>query len=187
MKKYLIIVDTQNDFINGSLACKHEPNLLKKIANLTARFDLGNVFYTLDYHSLNHISLKKNGGIWPNHCIQNTYGSLLHEELLKIDNPNKPNDNNMFYKGQVDEKEEYSGFLATNKKGLKLSDVIEPNSTIYVVGFAVEYCCLETAKDFATKGFKTFLLHNYCGYVTEEGKSKCLDNKINNLTITTNF
>lgn len=185
MKKILIIVDTQNDFITGSLACKHDKGLIKKICKLTNEFASDCVFYTLDHHSPNHISFITNGGIWPEHCLQKTHGCKLHKDLLALTNKHKPSPKNMFYKGENDKREEYSGFTAINQYGQSLSSVVSSDSTVYIVGFALEYCCLETAKDFANRGCQTYLLENYCGYVNSESRKECLSKSTDNLSIIT--
>ena len=55
MKKILICIDCQNDFITGSLrneeAIKTIPNLVKKICE----FNGDAIFYTLDTHNQNYL------------------------------------------------------------------------------------------------------------------------------------
>ena len=76
MKQLLLIVDPQNDFINGSLAVSEAEAKMKALASYIAtnaeRYQA--IFVTMDSHPANHCSFADNGGIWPPHCVLHTYG-----------------------------------------------------------------------------------------------------------------
>src|SRR5574344_564369 len=86
MKKYLVIVDCQNDFIDkdGSLFVKEceTKHIINKIYNLLSNDSFDTVIFTADYHSKSNKSFSINGGQWPVHCVQNTKGSMIPTELL---------------------------------------------------------------------------------------------------------
>lgn len=81
MKKTLIVVDMQNDFIDGSLgsieAVKVTDNAAAKIKNFT-----GNIFATLDTHYQNYLDTAEGRKLPVEHCIYKTYGWRLHEKIL---------------------------------------------------------------------------------------------------------
>ncbi len=140
--KQLVVIDCQNDFISGSLACENAQEAVDYIVELLKDHPETEVFYTLDWHSPNHMSFQKNGGIWPDHCVQHSHGAQLSEAFQQLPKHQQPHENNMFYKGTNDEVEEYSGVQAKNEAGLVLKDGLQPGA--YIAGIASEYCVKET-------------------------------------------
>lgn len=68
MKRMLLIVDPQNDFITGSLAVPGAKTKMMRLADFNLQqYDL--ICVTLDSHPEDHCSFEINGGIWPKHCI----------------------------------------------------------------------------------------------------------------------
>ncbi|ESP00012.1 hypothetical protein LOTGIDRAFT_158235 [Lottia gigantea] len=69
----LIIVDVQNDFINGSLALKHCPAgqdgdcVISPINNMLTEVPFDVVIYSIDWHPSNHISFHDNRTLRPFH------------------------------------------------------------------------------------------------------------------------
>ncbi len=80
MKKYLIVVDMQNDFIDGSLGTKEAqaivPNAVKKIRE----FD-GEVITTLDTHFEDYLETQEGKHLPVKHCIVYTDGWQINEEI----------------------------------------------------------------------------------------------------------
>ena len=76
----LIVIDTQNDFIEGSLAVDNTNEIIPKINNLLQE-DFIKIYFSLDWHPYNHTSFKKYGGLWPKHCVKNTWGSKIHKDI----------------------------------------------------------------------------------------------------------
>lgn len=114
MEKFsLIIIDRQKDFAkaDGSLYVKgsedSEEATLKFIDQ--NRDFIKDAILTVDWHSVNHCSFKRNGGIWPDHCKQYTEGAGISDAVM-----NKLNEYNIpvkiFIKGNVDDTEEYGAF-----------------------------------------------------------------------------
>lgn len=60
--KTLVIVDAQNDFISGSLACQGSEEALKNIVSYIECDPDMDVVYTADWHSKMNGSFKENGG-----------------------------------------------------------------------------------------------------------------------------
>ena len=82
----LLVVDVQNDFAdpNGSLYVKGGEQTVPFInAEIDAAQKAGaRVFYTQDWHPESTPHFQKDGGIWPVHCVQGTWGAELHPELV---------------------------------------------------------------------------------------------------------
>ena len=172
MKKILLIVDPQNDFITGSLAVEGAKEKMMKLAeylkNLGHKYDA--ICITMDTHPDDHCSLKENGGIWPTHCVTYTAGwnlpEYLDDSLMHFSNwSGKPV---MYYhKGTNSHTEEYSIF-ANTEDGLKLRNHIKDmfkeheSVDIDVCGIAGDYCVLETLK-----GLRKFIGDDYITVLTD--------------------
>lgn len=82
MKKILIVVDMQKDFIDGSLGTKEAQSIVKNVETRIQTFQ-GDVYYTQDTHSENYLETQE-GRILPVvHCVKGTDGWKLHPEILK--------------------------------------------------------------------------------------------------------
>ena len=81
MKKILVVIDCQNDFITGSLrnedAIDTIPNLVKKIRE----FNGDAIFYTLDTHAENYLETKEGQKLPVTHCVKGTDGWYLEEHV----------------------------------------------------------------------------------------------------------
>lgn len=85
--KILVVVDMQNDFIDGALgtveAISIVPNVIEKIKN----FD-GKIFATRDTHLTNYLESAEGRKLPVTHCVKGTEGWELHPEIGKlIDEP----------------------------------------------------------------------------------------------------
>ena len=172
--KQLIVIDCQNDFISGSLACHHAEEAVSTIIEYLNANDDTRVFYSQDWHSESNKSFTENGGIWPVHCVANQSGSALSDEFSKHlkNNHHQPDVSNKYMKGQDDDVEEYSTFYATNKDGQILFEQLEKE--VVIAGIASEYCVLETTKELIKAGHTVTVLKDGLGYVDEETHQKAL-------------
>ena len=83
MKKVLIVVDMQNDFIDGALGTPEAqaivPNVKKKIEEYKAQgYD---VVFTRDTHQENYLETAEGKKLPVKHCIENTHGWEISKEL----------------------------------------------------------------------------------------------------------
>ena len=81
MKKALIVVDFQNDFIDGSLGFEQaeelRPIIRKKIQKALAEDT--DVIFTLDTHEKNYLDTVEGRGLPVVHCIRGTHGWELDD------------------------------------------------------------------------------------------------------------
>jgi nicotinamidase/pyrazinamidase len=79
----LIIVDVQNDFADprGSLAVDGGARIdaVRQRAGRAAHEGGGFVVYSQDWHPEHTPHFAQDGGTWPVHCVQDTWGAALHE------------------------------------------------------------------------------------------------------------
>lgn len=82
MKKLLLVVDYQTDFVNGALgfpgAEKLDSLIAKKIAQY--RSERGDVAFTMDTHQTNYLNTQEGRKLPIPHCIQDTAGWILYGE-----------------------------------------------------------------------------------------------------------
>ena len=77
---YLIVVDMQNDFIDGSLGSAMAQAIVPKEVEKAAHFD-GKVIFTRDTHGPNYLNTQEGRKLPVKHCIQGTPGWQICEEL----------------------------------------------------------------------------------------------------------
>lgn len=75
----LLIVDPQNDFFTGSLAVSNSEEIVPVINNYIDHFEI--ITISRDKHVAQHPSFAAQGGPWPDHCVDGTWGYEFHEGL----------------------------------------------------------------------------------------------------------
>ena len=132
--KTLVIVDLQKDFYDpsGALYVKGGEKTVEEIKKLILTdLQINQVILTVDWHTPEDFSFKKNGGTWPTHCVQYSEGASLPREIMEaimyrgftsVDGSyykNEETDVNKFFlsnsydvfqKGDIPGEEEYGAF-----------------------------------------------------------------------------
>jgi nicotinamidase-related amidase len=80
VKKCLIIVDYQNDFVCGSLGFEKARSLDEKIAAKAEEYrkDGGDVIFTFDTHGEDYLETREGKFLPVKHCIRGSEGHLLY-------------------------------------------------------------------------------------------------------------
>ena len=78
--KLLIVVDMQNDFIDGALGSKEAVAIVPYVKQKIESFD-GKVFFTRDTHFNDYMSTQEGKNLPVPHCIQGTHGWEIRAEL----------------------------------------------------------------------------------------------------------
>lgn len=188
MKTALLIVDVQNDFCppDGSLQVPGGLEIIEPINAIRKRVNWDVVVLTQDWHPSNHISFCSNnlqkpkgaaedwkppevfkphrlsrGSIqmmWPDHCVQNSHGSNIHENLDW-----NPDVDIVVRKGTDQNIDSYSGFFDNDHKcQTELHSVLQKHeiSRVVCVGLAYDYCVAFTAIDAVDLGYETCILED---------------------------
>lgn len=155
-KKILVIVDAQYDFAHedGTLYVHGANVSVKKIIKFMAdhKDEIELVVFTMDNHPKDHCSLKINGGVWPEHCMQGTDGQKILSELIEACDENGLSYKNL-KKGEKADVLDYTAFSHSRKVGnaviLKSStDTLTVyNDKFIVCGFAGDYCVKDSVAD----------------------------------------
>ena len=156
----LVVVDVQNDFASpdGGLSVKDGEAVIPVVNAEIAKAKAAGAFvaYTADWHPGTTPHFQKDGGIWPVHCVGDTWGSELHPDLV-VDGP-------VVRKG-VHGEDGYSGFSMrdpqTGAEGAtELAGILRGRgiTKLVVCGLATDYCVKATALDGIAEGFEVALL-----------------------------
>jgi len=156
----LVVVDVQNDFADpsGSLYVNGGEEVVPVVnREIDRALDAGAlVVYTQDWHPETTPHFQKDGGIWPVHCVQGTWGAEFYPDLNVV--------GEIVRKGTGGE-DGYSGFTVRDpRSGAVEGTGLEPSlrargvEGLVVLGLATDYCVKETALDGAAKGFDTIVL-----------------------------
>ncbi len=78
--KYLIVVDMQNDFIDGSLGSAEAVAILPYVRELIKSFD-GKVLFTRDTHFEDYETTQEGKKLPVRHCIKDSDGWQIHPSL----------------------------------------------------------------------------------------------------------
>lgn len=83
MNRLLVVVDMQNDFIDGSLGTPEAqaivPNMVKKIKNWD-----GDVVFTKDTHDKYYLLTEEGKNLPIEHCIRGTRGADINEDIQRL-------------------------------------------------------------------------------------------------------
>lgn len=81
--KVLIVVDMQNDFIDGALGTQEAVAIVPKVAEKIQTFD-GTVIFTKDTHKNNYLETQEGKLLPVEHCICGQNGWELNHEIQKL-------------------------------------------------------------------------------------------------------
>ncbi len=163
----LLVVDMQNDFADpgGSLFVTGGDEIVSAINHEIIRAASAGacVVYTQDWHPASTPHFQKDGGIWPVHCVGESWGAELHPRLI-VAGPT-------VRKGTNGE-DGYSGFTMRDPETgaetqTELTGLLHRNgiTSAVVVGLALDYCVGATALDAAGAGFSTRVPLSYTAAV----------------------
>lgn len=86
MKKLLIVVDYQNDFVDGSLAFEGAKEIESYLVSLITDYRANgeDVIFTMDTHEDNYLDTEEGKTIKVPHCIRGTHGHQLYGRVAKL-------------------------------------------------------------------------------------------------------
>jgi nicotinamidase/pyrazinamidase len=153
--KVLLIIDYQNDFCEGGpLAYKDSLEIIPMINRIRYKFDT--VIFTKDWHPYNHSSFIKYGGMYQQHCIQDTKGAEINDNILRSKK------DYIITKGTYQLYDTCSAFYDAKEinKRTKLESILKSNNMqeIYICGNGLENCIFSTLMDCARFDIKCTLI-----------------------------
>ena len=83
MQDLLIVVDMQNDFIDGALGTPEAVSIVPNVRKKIEEFD-GTVIFTRDTHYANYLETQEGKNLPVKHCIKDTEGWQIRSELDEL-------------------------------------------------------------------------------------------------------
>lgn len=158
----LIVVDVQNDFAdpNGSLYVT-EGEVVVPVANgqiADAEAAGALTVYTQDWHPESTPHFEKDGGLWPVHCVHDTWGAMFHPDLRVV--------GDVVRKGTRGE-DGYSAFsvrdpLSGDTAPTILHGLLAERGVgrIVICGLATDFCVVETVTDARALGYPVVVIRD---------------------------
>lgn len=182
-RKAILCIDCQNDFITGRLKVNNAESIMNGLSDFLHANDdeyLLKIF-TTDWHPLNHMSFKENGGEWPLHCLQYSEGAAIWFPLIKEAFSTKGL-NLVLKKGDSCAHEEHSIFdnFRSCQKIKEMFDAYHIDE-LHICGLAREYCVKNSILG-AIQAFgsdKIVVLDNYIGTMQDENALTDIIEKFN--------
>ena len=158
MNKLLIVVDMQNDFIDGVLGTIEAQNIVADVDKYVREFD-GDVFFTQDTHFKDYMDTQEGRNLPVPHCIRGTDGWKITDKIY------------MPTKSEVFEK--------TTFGSVDLGEYIQRNdyNEIYICGVCTDICVISNAlliKAFCPET-PVKVIENLCAGVTVETHNNAIN------------
>ena len=139
MKKILIVIDMQNDFVSGALGTNEAEQIVDLIKNKILSFDKKNVYATRDTHFDNYLETLEGKNLPIKHCIEGTKGHEIVDEL-------KP----LILKENIIDKSSF-GSIDLVDKIKNIYDENDGNIEIEICGLCTDICVISNALLLKTK------------------------------------
>ena len=130
MRNYLIVVDMQNDFIDGALGTAEAVAIVDRVADKIRGFD-GEVIFTRDTHPETYLDTQEGKNLPVVHCISGSTGWQIREGLGEI-RPCLVIDKPTFGSAEL------GAFLAQRNEE-------EPIGEITLIGLCTDICVISNA------------------------------------------
>lgn len=83
-RKVLIVIDMQNDFIDGALGTPEAEAIVPAVIRKIQSYPADNVFATRDTHPVNYLEIQEGRNLPVEHCIQGTEGWQIRKEIAEM-------------------------------------------------------------------------------------------------------
>lgn len=132
MKKFLIVVDMQKDFVDGSLGTKEAQGIVQNVCEKIKSFE-GEIICTFDTHYENYLETAEGKKLPVEHCIKGTAGFELDENVKSA------------FAGK-----EYTALEKPTFGSVKLPEVIreragEEDFSVELIGLCTDICVVSNA------------------------------------------
>ena len=84
MRKILIVIDMQNDFIDMALGTKEAAAIVDEVKKKILSYSVKDVMATMDTHEENYLKTQEGELLPVEHCIRGTVGWQLHPEIAPL-------------------------------------------------------------------------------------------------------
>lgn len=171
MNKILIVVDMQNDFIDGALGTRDAQIIVENVIKKIKEYIKNNnsVYFTMDTHNENYLETQEGINLPVEHCIKGTKGWNLESEIKSLSETYLQKNKFIFEK---------NGFGS-----LELAETIQNNyvnssdTEIEIIGLCTDICVITNAVLLKTymSNSKIIVDGNCCAGVTTDSHKEALN------------
>ena len=169
--KTLIVVDMQNDFIDGALANPAAAAIVEPMAEYIKKWQ-GNVIFTKDTHYVGYLKTQEGRNLPIEHCMHMTEGWEINKTLAKaiFDNEYYKNGDCDTYAFEV-EKESFGDIEHL------VQEMDDYTEEIYLCGTCTDICVISVALNLKARfpEIKIYCLANLCAGLTPEKHAAALE------------
>ena len=84
MRKILVVVDMQNDFIDGALGTPEAVGIVENVKEKIREYDCPDIFVTMDTHEADYLQTQEGRNLPVEHCIRASQGWQIREDIAKL-------------------------------------------------------------------------------------------------------
>ena len=84
MRKILLVIDMQNDFINGALGTPEAVAIVDHVVEEIEKYPVSDIVATRDTHGENYLDTQEGRNLPVPHCIKGTQGWELHPRIAEV-------------------------------------------------------------------------------------------------------
>ena len=81
MRKILVVIDMQNDFIDGSLGTPEAVAIVNNVRRKIESYDRNDVYATRDTHQVDYLETREGQNLPIEHCLEGTEGWQIRTYL----------------------------------------------------------------------------------------------------------
>lgn len=174
MKKILVVVDMQNDFIDGALGTPEAQSIVGNVVDKIKNFD-GEIYYTRDTHKANYMDTLEGKHLPVPHCVERTEGWKIRPEVMDASRGkrvvvviDKPTFGSIkLSEGIFEESVKFTG------AGMMKPDI----ESITLIGLCTDICVISNAILLKSKLWETPIIvdSSCCAGVTPQSHSNALE------------
>ena len=131
MRKILIVVDMQNDFIDAALGTPEAVSIVDAVKRKIKSYPVTDVIATMDTHDRNYLSTQEGKLLPVLHCIKGSYGWKIRSDIAEL-----------LHGARIYEKPSFGSMeLAEDLKALSEKEEIE----LELIGLCTDICVVMNA------------------------------------------
>lgn len=156
IKKALLIIDVQNDFVTGSLGSDYARDVVvPNIVELAKTFDKEDIYATMDTHFHGYLKTQEGKRLPVEHCMSDSWGQRIVPEVTGF----VPIKNTIIK-------------LQFGMKQSELYDHFYMYNEVHIVGLCTDICVITNALEFKShpqlSNIRVVVHENCCGGLTKE-------------------
>ena len=84
MRRLLIVIDMQNDFIDGALGTPEAVDIVEAVKDKIRSYEAENIIATMDTHKTDYLQTQEGKNLPVEHCIRGSKGWEIREDIAEL-------------------------------------------------------------------------------------------------------